>query len=155
MECERIEPPRKRLKVCFWKWWYKLVCTQETKSEDMSMEIVRSICGSRWTSRVALGASVMASGILMLPDVCVFDLVGIIVGVFLLHVCVKRSFEWVLYRVYGRMEIAIMLVSGVGCPYWMLGIAVDFNVIRLIEERSSGGSIRMAIRVFFLWFYWY
>ena len=84
-----------------------LVCLQETKVQEMTIDLVRSLGVGRCLNWKALNAEGSAGGILLLWDNSRISLVDSVVGSFSVS-CLFRmledGFQWAFTGVYGQVE---------------------------------------------------
>ncbi|RVW15175.1 LINE-1 reverse transcriptase-like [Vitis vinifera] len=133
------------------------MCIQETKIQEMSEGIVRSLGTGRFLDWRALNAEGATGGILICWDKRVLDILDWEEGHFTLS-CRFKTIEdgvtWVFTGVYGpftKMEREGMweelgAVRGLWDDPWCLG--GDFNIILFQQERSSQRRITSAMRRF-------
>ena len=134
-----------------------LVCLQETKVQDMNIDMVRSLGVGRFLNWTALNAEGSARGILLFWDKRSISMVDYMVGSFSVSCLFKMAedkFQWVFKGVYGPVEKNIReifweelgSIKGLWEKPWCVG--GDFNVILYPEERSKGGRIDNSMRRF-------
>ena len=134
-----------------------LVCLQETKVQDMNIEMVRSLGVGRFLNWIALNAEGSAGGILLFWDKRRINMVDYMVGNFsvsCLFKMVEDGFQWAFTGVYGPVEKNIRetfweelgSIKGLWEEPWCVG--GDFNAILYPEERSKEGRIENSIRRF-------
>ncbi|RVW72110.1 hypothetical protein CK203_054771 [Vitis vinifera] len=133
------------------------MCIQETKIQETSEGIVRSLGTGRFIDWRALNAEGAAGGILICWDKRVLDILDWEEGHFTLS-CRFRTIEngatWVFMGVYGpftKMEREGMweelgAIRGLWDDPWCLG--GDFNIILFQQEGSSQRRITSAMRRF-------
>ena len=84
-----------------------LVCLQETKIQEMSVTVARSLgVGRRYDWR-ALNAEGSAGGVLLLWDKKIMELVASEIGIFSISCqfkMVEGGFQWMFSGVYGPVE---------------------------------------------------
>ena len=84
-----------------------LVCLQETKVQEMTVELVRSLGAGRCLNWKVLNAEGSAGGILVLWDNTRISLVDSVVGSFsvtCLFRMLEDGFQWTFSGVYGPVE---------------------------------------------------
>ena len=84
-----------------------LVCLQETKVQEMTIDLVRRLGVGRCLNWKALNAEGSVGGILLLWDNSRISLVDFVVGSFFvscLFRMVEDEFQWAFSRVYGPVE---------------------------------------------------
>ncbi|RVW85331.1 hypothetical protein CK203_045523 [Vitis vinifera] len=134
-----------------------LMCIQETKIQEMSEGIVRSLGTGRFLDWRALNAEGAAGGILICWDKRVLDILEWEEGHFTLSCRFKimeNGATWVFTGVYGpftKMEREGMweelgALRGLWDDPWCLG--GDFNITLSQQERSSHRRITSAMRRF-------
>ena len=134
-----------------------IVCLQETKVQEMSVELARGLgVGRRWNWK-ALNAEGSAGGILLLWDNSRISLVDSVVGSFSVT-CLLRmpenGFLWAFSGVYGPTQNSLResfweelgAIKGLwDCPWCVGG---DFNEVLFPNERSRGGRLSNSMRRF-------
>ena len=134
-----------------------LVCLQETKVQEMNINMVRSLGVGRCLNWKALNAEGSAGGILLLWDNSRISLVDSVVGRFsvsCLFRMAKDGFQWAFSRVYGPVEKRLResfweelgSIKGLWEDPWCVG--GDFNEILYPNERFRGGRISNSMRRF-------
>ena len=134
-----------------------LVCLQETKVQEMTIDLVRNLGVGHHLNWKALHAEGSAGGILLLWDNSRISLVDSVVGSFFVS-CLFRmpedGFQWVFSGVYGPVENSVResfweelgSIKGLwDCP-WCIG--GDFNEVLFPNERSRGGRLSNSMRRF-------
>ncbi|KAJ9693798.1 hypothetical protein PVL29_009659 [Vitis rotundifolia] len=134
-----------------------LMCIQETKIQEMSEGIVRSLGTGRFLDWRVLNAEGAAGGILIWWDKRVLDILDWEEGLFTLSCrfkIIENGAIWVFTGVYGPFTKAeregmweeLGAIRGRWDDPWCLG--GDFNVILFQQERSSQSRISSAMRRF-------
>ncbi|RVW15899.1 hypothetical protein CK203_073125 [Vitis vinifera] len=148
---------RKVIKALIKKQKVDLVCLQETKIQDMSKGIIRSLGVGRYLEWGAVDSRGAAGGIVVFWDNRVLDLVDIQRGVFSISCIFKNNedgFMWMFTGVYGptlRREREsfweeLGAIKGIWDGPWCA--AGDFNAILSPEERNRGGRMNSNMRRF-------
>ena len=134
-----------------------LVCLQETKIQEMTAAVARSLGVGRLSDWRALNAEGAAGGVLMFWDKRIMELVDSEIGLFsisCLFKMVERGFLWTFSGVYGPVERKLKEVfweelgsiRGWWEGPWCLG--GDFNEILSPSERARGGNFSPPMRRF-------
>ena len=134
-----------------------MICLQETKVQDMNIDIVRSLGVGRFLNRTALNAEGSAGGILLIWDKRRIRLVDSMLGNFSVSCLFRREedgFQWVFSGVYGPVDKSLRelfweelgSIKGLWNDPWCVG--GDFNEILSPDERSKGGRISNSMRRF-------
>ena len=148
---------RKVIKALIKSQKVDLVCLQETKMQEMSKKIVRSLGVGRCLEWRVVNSRGAYSGVLVFWDNRVLHLLEVGVGMFLVFRRFKNcedDFCWIFTRVYGpalkkeREEFCGELgdVRGLWGGPWC--VASDFNVVRFPVECSRGGKLTYSMRRF-------
>ena len=134
-----------------------LVCIQETKIQNMTEGVVRSIGSGSFLDWGAMGAQGSAGGILVCWDKRSLELLELEVGIYSIS-CKLKTVEndvvWVFTGVYGpcnRKERELLweelgAIRGIWDEPWCIG--GDFNVTLSQRDRSRQGSLSGAMRRF-------
>ena len=134
-----------------------IVCLQETKVQEMSVELVRSLGVGRRLNWKALNAEGSAGGILLFWDNSRITLVDSIVGSYSVSCLFRMSengFLWAFSGVYGPVENSFResfweelgSIKGLwDCPWCVGG---DFNEVLSLNERLRGGRLSNSMRRF-------
>ena len=134
-----------------------MICLQETKVQDMNIDIVRSLGVGRFLNWTALNAEGSAGGILLIWDKRRIRLGDSMLGNFSVS-CLFRmeedGFQWVFSGVYGLVDKSLRelfwkelgSIKGLWNDPWCVG--GDFNEILSPYERSKGGRISNSMRRF-------
>ena len=134
-----------------------LVCLQETKMQEMSRMIVRSLSVGRCLDWRALNSRGVSGGVLMFWDKRVLQLLEAEVGTFSVSCRFKScedDFCWNFSGVYGptlkeEREVCLAelgVVRGLWGGSWC--VAGDFNVVRFPEESSRRDRLTYSMRRF-------
>ena len=134
-----------------------LVCLQETKVQEMNIDMVRSLGVGRFLSWTVLNVEGSSGGILLFWDKRRNSMVDSMVGNFsvsCLFKMVEDGFQWAFTGVYGPVEKNLReifweelgSIKGLWEDPWCVG--GDFNAILYPEERSKGGRIDNSMRRF-------
>ena len=134
-----------------------VVCLQETKMQEMSKMIVRSLGVGRCLDWKVLNSRGASSGVLVLWDKKVLQLLEAEVGNFSVSCRFKNcedDFCWLFFGVYGpslmkeREDFWAELgaVRGLWSDPWC--VAGDFNVVRFPIKSSRGGRLSASMRRF-------
>ncbi|KAG5540961.1 hypothetical protein RHGRI_020999 [Rhododendron griersonianum] len=145
------------VKTLLREWKADVACLQETKLRNVSREVVRELCGSRWVDWILLDATGAAGGVLVLWDSRVVERIDVEVGMFSVSCLFKNvedGFRWVFTGVYGPVihrlrEDMWEELSAVAFRWdapWCVG--GDFNVVRFPHERWVCNSISRKMRRF-------
>ena len=134
-----------------------LVCLQETKVQEMTIDLVRSLGVGHRLNWKALNAEGAAGGILLFWDNSRISLVDSVVGSFSIT-CLFRmpedGLQWAFSGVYGPVENRFResfweelgSIRGLwDCPWCVGG---DFNEVLFPYERSKGGRLSNSMRRF-------
>ena len=134
-----------------------LVCLQETKLQEMSDGIIRSLGGSRCTQWSALNSRGAAGGIVVFWDSRVLHMIDVEEGTFSIS-CRFRNYEddflWCFIGVYGPTTFKereglwneLGAIRGLWNDPWCM--AGDFNITKFSEERSGEGRLTGGMRRF-------
>ena len=134
-----------------------LVCLQETKIQEMSIDLVRSLGVGRQLNWKAMNAEGSAGGILLFWDNSRINLVDSVVGSFSVS-CLFRmpedGYQWAFTGVYGPVENSsreafweeLGSIKGLWDGPWFVG--GDFNEVLFPDERSRGGRLSNSMRRF-------
>ncbi|RVW39723.1 LINE-1 reverse transcriptase-like [Vitis vinifera] len=134
-----------------------LVCIQETKIQEMSNGLVKSLGVGRCLEWGSLNSRGTAGGVLVFWDNRVLQLEEMEVGKFTVSCRFKScedGFCWCFTGVYGptaKVEredfwSELGAIKGLWNEPWC--VAGDFNMIRFPSERSRGGRLTQAMRRF-------
>ena len=137
-----------------------LVCLQETKIQEMTSGIMRSLRIGRcleWGAGNSRGAVGRKEGVVVFWDNMVLQMAEMEVGKYLVACRFKNcedGFCWIFTGVYGptvKLEGEDFLselgaIRGLWNELWC--VAGDFNMIRFPSERSRGGRLSSAMRRF-------
>ena len=104
-----VNDPEKRKVIKNFLRSYKadVVCLQETKIQEMSIDLVRSLGVGRQLNWKAMNAEGSAGGILVFWDNSRISMVDSVVGSFSVSCVFKMpedGFQWAFTRVYGPIE---------------------------------------------------
>ena len=134
-----------------------LVCLQETKIQEMTVTVARSLGVGRLSGWRALNAEGSAGGILLSWDKKIMELVDSEIGLFsisCLFKMVEGGFLWMFLGVYGPVERNLKeifweelgSIRGWWEGPWCLG--GDFNEILSPSERARVGNFTPPMRCF-------
>ena len=134
-----------------------LVCLQETKVQNMNMQLARSLGVGRFSEWVAVDASGSAGGILLIWDKRILEVNETVCGSFTASCSfrnVEDGFHWIFTGVYGpglsslkeEMWEELGSVRGLWDGPWCIG--GDFNASISPNESNRGGRITQAMRRF-------
>ena len=134
-----------------------LVYLQETKVQEMNVDMVRNLGVGRFLNWIALNAEGSAGGILLFWDKRRINMVDSMVGSFSVSHLFKMAedrFQWAFTGVYGSVEKNLReifweelgSIKGIWEEPWCMG--GDFNAVIYHEERSKGGRIENSLRRF-------
>ena len=152
-DCEK----RKVIKVLIKGQKVDLVCLQETKMQEMSKMIVRSLDMGRCLDWKVLNSKGVSGGVLVFWDKRVLQLLDTKVGTFSMS-CRFKSYEddfcWNFFGVYGPMLkkkivdfwVELGAVRGLWGGPWCM--ASGFNVVRFLVESSRRGRLTNSMRRF-------
>ena len=148
---------RKVIKNFLRSYRVDIVCLQETKVQEMSVELVRSLGVGRRLNWKALNAEGSAGGIILFWDNSRITLVDSMVGSYSVS-CLFRmpenGFLWAFSGVYGPVENSFResfweelgSIKGLwDCPWCVGG---DFNEVLSPNERLRGGRLSNSMRRF-------
>ena len=149
---------RKVLKAFIRSRKVDIVCLQETKIQNMSVGIVRSLGVGRFLDWGTVDAEGSAGGILVFWDKRVVELVDMKTRIFSVSCCFRNctdGCQWMFSRVYGpvldsKMELfweELGVVRGLWNGPWCVG--GDFNVVRFPRECRGPGRVTNSMRNFF------
>ncbi|RVX05355.1 hypothetical protein CK203_013653 [Vitis vinifera] len=149
---------RKVIKALIKSQKVDVVCLQETKMQEMSRMIVRSLGVGRCLDWKVLNSRGSFGGVLVFWDKRVLHLLEAEVGNFSVSCRFKNcedDFCWLFSGVYGpslmkeREDFWAELgaVRGLWSDPWC--VAGDFNVVRFPVESSRGGRLSASMRRFF------
>ena len=149
---------RKVIKALIKSQKVDVVCLQETKMQEMSRKIVRSLGVGRCLDWKVLNSRGSSGGVLVFWDKRVLHLLEAEVGNFSVSCRFKNcedGFCWLFSGVYGpslmkeREDFWAELgaVRGLWSDPWC--VAGDFNVVRFPVESSRGGRLSASMRRFF------
>ena len=144
-----INDLRKRdvLKSFLREWKCDLICLQETKLEDVSPSVIRSLWGHNSVGFVCLKAVGASGGVIVMWDKTTFSLVSSVQGEFSITCffrTVQGGFNWAFTGVYGpqvridklRFWEELRSIKDNWSGPWCLG--GDFDEVLYTQERSSG-----------------
>ena len=134
-----------------------LVYLQETKIQEMTTVVARSLGVCRLSDWTALNAEGSAGGIILLWDKKVMELVNFEIGLFSISCVFKMvegGFQWMFSGVYGPVERNLKeifweelgSIRGWWEGPWCLG--GDFNEILSTSERARGGRYTPPMKRF-------
>ena len=141
---------RKVIKALIRKNRVDLVCLQETKIQEMSTGIVRSLGVGRFLEWGAVDSRGAAGGIVVIWDNRMLELVDMQKGLFSISCTFKScedGFIWTFTGVYGptlrRKRESFWEELGTIKGFWNgpWCVAGDFNAIMRPDESSRGGSL--------------
>lgn len=148
---------RKIIKALISSQKVDLVCLQETKMQDMSLRVVRSLGVGRLLEWGVLNARGTAGGVVVFWDNRVLELVRIEVGLFSISYQFRNcedGFVWIFSGVYGPTmkryreffweELGV--IRGLWNDPWCIG--GDFIVIRFPSEHSRDRRVSSSMRRF-------
>ena len=148
---------RKVIKNFLRRYRADVVCLQETKIQEMSIELVRSLGVGRNLNWKVLNAEGSAGGILAFWDNSCINMVDSVVGSFSVS-CLFRmtedGFQWTFTGVYGPVENndreafweELGSIKGLWEGPWCVG--GDFNEVLFPHERTRGGRLFNSMRRF-------
>ena len=134
-----------------------LVCFLETKVQEMSLKMVKSLGTGRFTDWGVVDAGGASRGILIFWDNKVLELLELERGVFTISGRfrnVEDGFVWVFTGVYGPVLLRekeefwekLDAIKGLWDDPWCVG--GDFNSIRFLGERRNGLNLTTEMRRF-------
>ena len=134
-----------------------LVCLQETKIQELTVAIVRSLGVGRLSEWRAVEAEGTAGGILVFWDTRKMELVESEIGHFSVTCMFKNvedGFRWAFTGVYGPVKRnkremfweEMGALKGLWEGPWCIG--GDFNVVLFSNERNLGGGLTHPMRRF-------
>ena len=134
-----------------------LVCLQETKVQEMNLDMVRSLGVGRFLDWIAMNAEGSAGGILLFWDKRRMSRLETMAGGFsvsCLFKMVDDGFRWAFTGVYGPIEKyhkenfweELGSIKGLWEEPWCVG--GDFNAILYPGKRATGGRIDNSMRRF-------
>ena len=141
---------RSQIKNALKLWKGKVICFQETKLENISRSVVRSLWSNRFADWKFLESEGASRGILIMWDKRVTEILDCVKGVFSISSRFKNvqdHFEWAFSGVYGpNLDVDRFILwdelAGVrswwGVP-WCIG--GDFNVVRFASEKLREGRL--------------
>ena len=127
-----------------------LVCLQETKVQDMTLRMARSLGARRFTDWGIVDASRSTGGILLFWDKRNVEVIETVSGVFSVS-CLFRNveddFQWIFTSVYGPVLANLKeylweelgLEKGLWSGLWCIG--GDFNATISPSESNKGGRV--------------
>ena len=134
-----------------------LVCLQETKVQNMTLRMARSLGAGRFSDWVSVDASGSAGGILLLWDKRILEVSETVCRIFTASCSfrnVEDSFQWIFIGVYGpvlanlKEDLWEELGSVRGLWAGPCSIGGDFNASISPSESNRGGRITQAMRRF-------
>ena len=148
---------RKVIKALIKKNKVDLVCLQETKIQEMTRGIIRSIGVGRFLDWGTVDSRGSAGGIVVLWDSRVLEMIELEKGECSISCHFKNcedGFTWTFTGVYGptkrrereNLWNELGAIHGLWNGPWC--VAGDFNSILSPEERSRGGSLNSNMRRF-------
>ena len=134
-----------------------LVCLQETKVQDMTLRMARSLGAGRFLDWGIVDASGSSRGILLFWDKRNLEAIETVSGVFFVSCSfrnVEDDFQWIFTSVYGpvlaNLKEALWeelgSVKGLWLGPWCIG--GDFNASISPSESNKGGRVTQAMRRF-------
>ena len=134
-----------------------LVCLQETKVQNMTLRMARSLGLGRFSDWVSVDASGSVDGILLLWDKRILEVIETVCRTFSTSCSfrnVEDDFQWIFTGVYGPVLANLKedlweelgSVRGLWAGPWCIG--GDFNASISPSESNRGGRIIQAMRRF-------
>ncbi|KAF5461248.1 hypothetical protein F2P56_021060 [Juglans regia] len=154
-----LHDPNKRLQVrnLLRQWKGDIICLQETKLEDISRQIVRSLWRGQHVGWSFLPSNGASGGVLVMFDTRVVERVEECVGDFTVacsFVNIDDGFKWAFVGVYGpnldsKRRLLWEELAGV-LSWWEIPCCIggDFNISRFPSERSGVSHLTAAMRDF-------
>jgi exonuclease III len=148
---------RSQIKNALKLWKGEVICLQETKLENISRSVVRSLWSNRFADWKFLESEGASGGILLMWDNRVTEVQDCVKGQFSISCRFKNvqdQFEWAFSGVYGpNLDVDRFILwdelAGVrswwGVP-WCIG--GDFNVVRFPSEKLRAGRLTRAMTTF-------
>ena len=134
-----------------------LVCLQETKIQEMTLRMARSLGAGRFSYWGTVDTTGTTKGIMLFWDKRILEVIEMMSGIFSVS-CLFRNvedgFQWIFTVVYGPVvanlnenlweELGSM--RGLWLGPWCIG--GDFNVTISPSESNKGGIVTLAMRRF-------